>query len=78
MTTGDSDIDLIAVYADLDCARRWDPRQESARLGERAVGWPVDVMATDLPRAGGALSAADHLFERHVRDRARLFGLLSR
>ena len=42
-------IDLAAVRGDLDHARRWDREQESARLGGQVAGWPVDVMATDLP-----------------------------
>lgn len=57
----DSDIGLVNVCADLDCAWRWDRGQESARLGERAAGWPVDVVVTDSSRAGDALGAAGRL-----------------
>ena len=70
-STESSDIDLVAVYADLDYAQRWDRKCELTRLGEQISGQPVDVLVTDLPEwrvRSGLLTT----FERRVRDQARL------
>ena len=70
-STEASDIDLVAVYADLDYAQRWDRQRDLAELGEQVCRWPVDVLVTDLPRwrtRSGLLTT----FERRVRDQARL------
>ena len=45
----DSDIDLIAVFDDLDYATRWPRKVELTRLAGRAAGRPVEVRVTDWP-----------------------------
>ena len=47
--TEDSDIDLVAIYDDLDYAERLDQEAELSGLGRAAVGHPVDVLVTDRP-----------------------------
>ena len=42
-----SDIDLVAIYDDLDYGERWERRCELAGLAGRAAGFPVDVSVTD-------------------------------
>ena len=42
-----SDIDLMAIYDDLDYGERWERRCELAGLAGRAVDFPVDVSVTD-------------------------------
>ena len=42
-----SDIDLMAIYDDLDYKERWERRCELAGLAGRAVEFPVDVSVTD-------------------------------
>ena len=43
-----SDIDLMAIYDDLDYGERWERRCELAGLAGRAAKFPVDVSVTDL------------------------------
>ena len=45
----DSDIDLVAIYDDLDYADRFARKRELSRLVGTAVGHPVDVLVTDRP-----------------------------
>ena len=42
-----SDIDLMAVYDDLDYGERWKMRCELKELAEQAAGFSVDVSVTD-------------------------------
>lgn len=62
----DSDIDLVAVYPDLDYRQRWERKCELAELARASCRWKVDVFVTDLPewtiRSGLVTS-----FERGVR-----------
>ena len=44
-----SDIDLVAIYDDLDYSERFTRKQELSRLAEAAAGYPVDVLVTDRP-----------------------------
>ena len=44
-----SDIDLVAIYDDLDYAERFTRKLELSRLAEAAIGYPVDVLVTDRP-----------------------------
>ena len=44
-----SDIDLMAIYDDLDYAVRWETRCALKPLAESAAGYPVDVVVTDRP-----------------------------
>ena len=70
-STEASDIDLVAVCADLDYAQRWDRKRELTELGEHVSGRPVDVLVTDLPE-WEIRSKLLTTFERRVRDQARL------
>ncbi len=47
--TESSDIDLVAIYDDLDYTARFTREQELARLATAEVGYPVDVLVTDRP-----------------------------
>ena len=47
--TAHSDIDLMAIYDDLDYAVRWETRCALKPLAESAAGYPVDVVVTDRP-----------------------------
>lgn len=44
-----SNIDLMAIYDDLDYAARWETRCALKPLAESAAGYPVDVVVTDRP-----------------------------
>ena len=44
-----SDIDLLAIYDDLDYEDRWNKRWELSSLAADAVGYPVDVVVADWP-----------------------------
>ena len=70
-STETSDINLVAVYADLDYAQRWNRQCELTELGEHISGQPVDVLVTDLPE-WEIRSKLLTTFERRVRDQARL------
>ena len=45
----ESDIDLVAIYDDLDYAERFARKQDLSRLAEVEIGYPVDVLVTDRP-----------------------------
>lgn len=45
--TEHSDIDLLAIYDDLDYQHRWEKRQELSSLAETASGYPVDLVVSD-------------------------------
>ena len=47
--TEHSDIDLMAIYDDLDYADRWERRRALKPLAEKAAGHSVDVVVTDRP-----------------------------
>ena len=47
--TEDSDIDLVAIYDDLDYADRFARKRELSRLAGNAVEHSVDVLVTDRP-----------------------------
>ena len=70
-STESSDINLVAVYADLDYAQRWNREHELAELGKQVSGQPVAVLVTDLPE-WEIRSKLLTTFERRVRDQARL------
>ena len=70
-STEASDINLVAVYADLDYAQRWNRQCELTELGEQVSGQPVDILVTDLPE-WEIRSKLLTTFERRVRDQARL------
>ena len=70
-STESSDINLVAVYADLDYAQRWNRERELTELGKQVSGQPVAVLVTDLPE-WEIRSKLLTTFERRVRDQARL------
>lgn len=45
----ESDIDLVAIYDDLDYSGRFARKQELKRLVEAEIGHPVDLLVTDRP-----------------------------
>ena len=47
--TKDSDVDLVAIYDDLDYSERFAHERELSRLVEAEIGHPVDVLVTDRP-----------------------------
>ena len=47
--TEDSDIDLVAIYDDLDYADRFARKLELSRLVEAEIGYPADVIVRDRP-----------------------------
>ena len=44
-----SDIDLVAVFDDLDYETRWRCKLRLEALAREAAGWPVEVRVTDRP-----------------------------
>ena len=44
-----SDIDLVAVFDDLDYRNRWRVEAELRKVAYKAAGRPVDVLVTDRP-----------------------------
>ncbi len=44
-----SDIDLVAIYDDLDYSDRFDRKLELSRLVKAEIGYPVDVIVRDRP-----------------------------
>ena len=44
-----SDIDLLAIYDDLDYSQRWERSCDLAEAAGTATGYPVDVVVTDWP-----------------------------
>ncbi len=47
--TPESDIDLVAIFDDLDYRTRWRRKVELEKLARSAVGYPVEVRVTDWP-----------------------------
>lgn len=67
----DSDIDLVAVYPDLDYRQRWERKCELAELARASCRWEADIFVTDLPEwtiRSGLLTS----FERGIRTRGEL------
>ena len=48
-----SDIDLMAIYDDLDYTARREIRRALKPLAETVAGHPVDVVVTDRPEVAG-------------------------
>ena len=66
-----SDIDLVAIYPDLDYRQRWRRKCELSELARKSCRWEVDVFVTDLPEwtiRSGLLTS----FERGIRTRGEL------
>ena len=47
--TPESDIDLVAIFDDLDYRTRWRRKVELENLASSEVGYPVEVRVTDWP-----------------------------
>ena len=54
--SADSDIDLVAIFADLDYSERAERRRELEAAARAAVPWPVQVHVTDRPERSPAWS----------------------
>lgn len=48
----DSDLDLVAIYDDLNYTERFARKQELSRLVEAEIGHPVDVLVTRIAAVG--------------------------
>lgn len=64
--TADSDIDLVAIFADLDYGTRSARRRELEDAAREAVSWPVQVHVTDRPEWQARLERVSASFERRA------------
>ena len=72
-TRDDSDIDLIAIYDDLDYSERQDRRCDLESQARRAAGYRVDVLVTDAPEWARRTTAVPCSIEARIaRDAIRL------
>lgn len=72
--TEHSDIDLVAIYDDLDYGDRWARRRELKPLAESVSGYPVDVSVTDRAEWRVRTASVHTSFEyRAARDGLVLF-----
>lgn len=62
----DSDVDLVAIYDDVDYSERFEREQELSRLAEAEIGHPVDVLVTDRPEWRVRTGNVPTCLERHV------------
>ena len=62
----DSDIDLVAIFADLDYSERDERRRELEAAARAAVPWPVQVYVTDRPEWHARVEQVSTSFERHA------------
>ena len=62
-----SDIDLVAVFADLDYAHRWEITRRLEDTARAAVGaWPVQVFVTDRPEWRNRVEKVSGSFESAI------------
>ncbi len=61
-----SDIDLVAVYANVDYAERPARRRELEAAAAKVVSWPVQVHVTDRPEWRARVERVSTSFERRV------------
>lgn len=66
--TADSDIDLVAIFADLDYTTRHGRRRELEAAAREAVSWPVQVHVTDRPEWRARVEKVSTSFERRIAD----------
>ena len=64
--TDDSDIDLVAIFADLDYAVRDVRRRELEAVATAAVAWPVQVHVTDRPEWRARIKRVSSSFEHRI------------
>ena len=62
----DSDIDLVAVFDDLDYENRWEVKTDLRRRAAEAPGRSVDVHATDWPEWTMRTQNVSSSFEAHI------------
>ena len=62
----DSDIDLVAIFADLDYSEREERRRELEAAARAIVPWPVQVHVTDRPEWRARVEQVSTSFERHA------------
>lgn len=61
-----SDIDLVAIHADLDYTARWERKNHLERVACEACGWPVEVNVTDEPEWRVRTTAVRSSFEAGI------------
>ena len=61
-----SDIDLVAIFADLDYSERRVRRQELEATAGAVVAWPVQVHVTDRPEWRARVERVSTSFERRI------------
>ena len=61
-----SDIDLVAIFDDLDYSRRWNLRYELTRRAADACGHSVDVHVTDRPEWARRVDQVSASFEARI------------
>ncbi len=61
-----SDIDLVAIFADMDYAEREVRRRELEAAAREVVSWPVQVHVTDRPEWRARIERVPTSFERRV------------
>lgn len=66
----DSDIDLVAIFTDLDYAERHTRRQELEAAAREVVSWPVQVHVTDRPEWRARVERVSTSFERRIAEEA--------
>ena len=66
--TADSDIDLVAIFADLDYGGRHARRRELEAAARAVVSWPVQVHVTDRPEWRARVEKVSTSFERRIAD----------
>lgn len=64
--TPDSDIDLVAIFADLDYADRAEHRRALEAAAGAAVPWPVQVHVTDRPEWQARVQRVPSSFEARI------------
>ena len=64
--TPDSDIDLVAIFADLDYANRAEHRRGLEAAAGAAVPWPVQVHLTDRPEWQARVQRVPSSFEARI------------
>ncbi|MCY3950923.1 MAG: nucleotidyltransferase domain-containing protein [bacterium] len=66
VAAADSDIDLVAIFADLDYSERAARRRELEAAARAVVPWPVQVHVTDRPEWRARVEQVSTSFERHA------------
>ena len=62
-----SDIDLVAVFADIDYAQRWQMARRLEEAARSALGhWPVQVIVTDRPEWENRVEKVSGSFESGI------------